>query len=359
MLKENEVQEQGIQALKEYLSVIPSLSIESIDRLNGDIDPDFRVRVRCENREQILYAEMKSQGTPKITRTAVNALLLYKPEDPSAYKIFIAPFISSGSAKICDSAGVGYLDLSGNCKIQFQQVFISRENCPNRYPVKTNLSSLSSPKSARILRVLLTFPEQPWKTLPLAEAAQVSPGMITHVRKKLEEEEWITTAAEGFSLIKPEALLQDWTMNYSLQKNTRFDFYTLKPLGEIEGQLAEICSELNISYALTGFSAANRLAPMVRGQRSMAYVSQSIDLVADKLGLKPVNSGANVSLYLPYDEGVLWNAQVIDDIKIATPIQVYLDLKNLPGRGEEAADFLYKKVIEKSWQSQKTNTTSA
>jgi hypothetical protein len=359
MLKENELIEQGLQTLKECLSLIPSLDIVNIEKLHSESGPDFLVKIRGKDSDHNIYGAVKSQGTPKNVRNAVNSLLLYRPGDPSVYKVLIAPFISSRSAAICDAAGIGYVDLSGNCKINFQQVFISRENCPNKYPVKSTLSSLFFPKSERILRVLLTFPFRPWKTLELAQEAQVSPGMITHVRKKLAEEEWGVTTPEGLRLQEPGKLLLDWSKNYSLRQNSHFGFYTLKPLSQVEKEIADTCANLNIRYALTGFSAANYMAPFVTGQRLMGYIDQNIDLVANKLGLKPVDSGANVSFYKPYDEGVLWNTRVVDGIQIATTIQVYLDLINFRGRGEEAAEFLYQEVINAAWEQQKTNTITS
>lgn len=91
----------------------------------------------------------------------------------------------------------------------------------------------------------------------------------------------------------------------------------------------------------------------------MVYLDQDIPLVADRAGLKPVDSGANVTLLQPYDAGVLWNTNPMGDLQIATPIQVYLDLKRYPGRGEEAADFLYKEVIKTAWLQQTANMTTS
>lgn len=356
MLKENDVLEQGIQGLRDCFLEIPSIRIERMERLQGKTEPDYYLLVRGTQVDQPIFVEVKAQGTPQNTRNAVNALLQYLSHYPSAYGIFIAPYISSQSAQICEAAGVGYLDLSGNCRIAFQQVFVRRESFPNQYPYKSGLSSLYSPKSERILRVLLTFPYRSWKTLELAQEAAVSPGMITHVRKKLEGEEWGETTSEGLRLIKPDELLQDWSEHYSLQRSQRYDFYTLKPLPQIEYKIAEMCSLLNISYGLTGFSAANRLAPMVRNQRAMGYIEKNMHLLMERLGLTLVDSGSNITLYEPYDAGVLWRTQEMEGIQIVTPVQAYLDLINHRGRGEEAADFLYKEVIQPSWQLQKKNT---
>jgi hypothetical protein len=98
---------------------------------------------------------------------------------------------------------------------------------------------------------------------------------------------------------------------------------------------------------------------MVKGQRAMIYVSRDIDLVADKVGLKSVETGANIVLIQPYDEGVYWNAKPIGDLQISDPVQVYLDLKKYPGRGEEAADFLFREVINPRWQQLKMNMTAS
>lgn len=355
MLKEVEVSEKGLLAFRDCLSAVPSLTIDSIEEVIEKEGPDYRVSVQGEDFKQIIYLEIKTLGTPKSTREAVNLLLRRIQKEPMTYGIFVAPFISPASAAICKDAGIGYINLSGNCFIAFQQVFINREKMGNQYPFKTNLSSIYSPKSERILRVLLTYPYQPWKAIDLAKEAQVSLGMITQVGKKLIEEEWLKKTPQGISLTQPKNLLADWTNNYTIKRNILNNYYSLKSLQDVEIAIAETCSSLNISYALTGFSACNRLAPMVRGQRAMIYISRDIDLVAEKVGLKPVESGANIFLIQPYDVGVFWNAKPIGNLQISDPVQVYLDLKRYPGRGEEAADFLYREVINPRWQQQKTN----
>jgi hypothetical protein len=91
------------------------------------------------------------------------------------------------------------------------------------------------------------------------------------------------------------------------------------------------------------------LAPSVRYQRAMAYVSDQIDEVAGRAGLKPVTSGPNVTLFEPYDEGVMDGSRDVDDIRITSPIQTYLDLRGFRGRGEEAAEAVLREVIRPTW----------
>ena len=74
-----------------------------------------------------------------------------------------------------------------------------------------------------------------------------------------------------------------------------------------------------------------------------------IDGLAKTLSLKPVDSGANVTLMEPYDRGVYLDSREIEGCKITSPPQTYLDLFILRGRGEEGADFLLSNVMEPAW----------
>ena len=354
MLKQDQLEKKFFQALQDCFSMIPNREI-ALEPLQNQRQVDAAVLFKYNDQEKELFIELTTLGTPKRIRNAVNQLCIILNDTHNAYGIVIAPYISSRSAQICKEANLGYVDLSGNFWISFDSIFLSQENKPNKYPVETSLSNLYAPKSERVLRVLLTKPYKVWKTKGLAEEADISLGMITHIRRRLEEEDWVEKKNVGFSLSNPEALLKDWAEHYDFQKHERHDFYTMSSLIEAESRLSKVCEENNINSELTGFSAANRLAPMVKGQKSTLYVSRDIVKIGKAVNLKPVDMGANISLIKPYDQGVFWNCAQIKDVQIATPIQVYLDLKQMRGRGEEAAEFLYTEVIQQRWLYQKLN----
>jgi hypothetical protein len=120
-------------------------------------------------------------------------------------------------------------------------------------------------------------------------------------------------------------------------------------IAEFEYKLGEICQRENIRYGLTGFSGSSRYAPAVRYQRVMAYIQEEIDELIETLDIKPVDSGANVMLLKPYDDGVFYRLQERDGSLVVSPIQIYLDLLSYRGRGEEAAEVLLNKVIKPTW----------
>ncbi|MCP4681783.1 MAG: hypothetical protein GY864_05600 [Desulfobacterales bacterium] len=122
---------------------------------------------------------------PLLAREAVNQMLRYKDKVADAYFVFIAPYISLKAAEICQSEGIGYLDLSGNCLLSFGEIFIQKKDYPNRFKEKRDLKSLYTPKAERLLRVLLCNPGKKWKIKELAVESSVSLGQASNVKKLL------------------------------------------------------------------------------------------------------------------------------------------------------------------------------
>ena len=358
MLKQVEIEQKALEALNDCFSAIPGIKLEVLPKDQATPNADFVLRIVGKDWEQLIYAEVKTLGTPKRVREAVNSLARMMGPEKVAYGIVVVPFISNNTAAICQAEGIGYMDLSGNCYLQFKQILMSKENFENKFKFKSGISSIYSPKSERILRVLLNYPYQGWRVIDLAKEADVSLGMITQVSKKLIEEEWMNKSSDGIVLSQPGLLLEDWTENYTIQRNELLNYYTLLPLQEIEQQLGQVCDAQGIQFALTGFSAASKIAPMVKGQRSMMYIGSELERLVEQVDLKKVESGANVLLIRPYDEGVFWKSELVGKSIFANPIQVYLDLKRYPGRGEEAANQILEEVIKPRWQQQKMNTAN-
>ena len=340
----SEIEVEAKNALTGVLEKIPFLEIESVEQEAQGAD--ILVNLAIDDKKQVLVVEVKSSGQPRLARDAINQLMRYRNTFPNSYLIFMAPYISPQAAEICRKDGVGYLDFAGNCYLSFGQVYIEQTGKPNPFRTRRDLVSLFSPKSSRVLRVLLNNPGKVWKTQELANEAVVSLGQVSNVKKLLLDREWITKQ-DGFSLSDPWTLLDEWAKVYTYRKNEVRNYYSLKNIPDIESDLAKVCQENGLEYALTGFSGAARFASAVRYTRVMAYVYTA--RVPSFLDLKEVESGANVMLLLPYDEGVFYGAQVIDGIRIVSPLQIYLDLKGYKGRGEEAADVLLRDVIKPKW----------
>ena len=347
----NELEKKAKDALRSCLSRVPFLKKADIKRQDsgGEMKPDFLIKLALSEGEQYLVVEVKANGQPRLAREAINQLLRYRDLFPNAYGIFLAPYITPRAGELCKKEGIGYLDLAGNCYLCFDSVYIEQEGRPNVYKEKRDLRSLYSPRAERVLRVLLNGPGKAWKVADLAEEAQVSLGQVSNVKKLLMDREWIRVGSTGFELSEPEQLLKEWEENYTFRRNRVLDFYSMKGPARTEADLAVYCSRKKFRYALTGFSGAARSGPAVRYQRVMAYLAYFNEDIGSELALQKVDSGANVSLFIPYDEGVFYGSRELGGAQVASPVQVYLDVRSFRGRGEEAAQVLFDQVIKPSW----------
>jgi hypothetical protein len=347
-MKINVGEQAAFQALKECLEEIPFLQLTDIPTLENASGPDFRMEVRIQKRSLTILAGYKSSGQPRLAREVALQIKYWLDKGEGDYGVFTAPYISPETAAICKDFGIGYLDLAGNCLLSFETIYVHKEGKPNSNIQRRELRSLYSPKAERILRILLSRPQQGWKTKILAEAAQVSFGQVANVKKLLLDREWLTQNGDGIRLKSPRTVLDEWTDQYRFSRNQMMNFYTLLEVAESEYHLAEVCQRQGIRYALTAFSGAARLAPAVRYQRVIAFVDGDINALTDSLGWKPVTSGANVNLLVPYDEGVFFENRELGGTQVAAPVQIFLDLQSYRGRGQEAAQAI-RKVIEQSW----------
>jgi hypothetical protein len=270
-----------------YLEKVPCLKILSgkKEARLGEFTPNIVIKLSLSTGEQTIIVEIKTSGQPRFAQEAVNQLFRYRDESPGMYGVVLAPYISSHAASICERAGIGYADVAGNCRLVFGQAYIERSDWPNPAIVRRELRSLFTPKASRIMSVLLADPRRSWKVLGLAKEARVSLGQASNVKKLLEDREWIESSTKGLRLSHPDELLAAWVTAYSFDKNHTQDSSSPKQPSEVETKMKGICREMGVSCVVTGLS----------------------------------------------------------------PMQLYLDLKRMKGRGEEAAEAILERVIKPTW----------
>jgi hypothetical protein len=353
MLLQTDIPKQAETAIVSFFKNIPFVSIleiKTVDRQGYD-SVDFAVNISIDGRARTLYVEVKGNGQPKFAREAVNVLMRVCGQKVNSYGIFCAPYISSESSEICRRNNLGCLDFAGNCYLSFDNVFVEKSGNDNPFSEKREMRTIFSTRATRILRVLLCEPRRKWITADLASEATVSAGLVVNIRQLLRNKEWIQEYEDGgFSLTKPEKLLAEWSAIYSFRNNQIYEYYSSDDVNDIERKLVKMLERKKIDYALTGFSGSRRLAPAVIGQnKAMAYILRIEEKIIAEMNLKKVDSGGNVFLIIPYDDGIFCRNILRDGAKIVSPIQLYLDLKSNRGRGEEAAEFLLNHIIRKSW----------
>lgn len=263
------------------------------------------------------------------------------------YCIIMAPYISDASAKICETYGVGYCDLSGNCLIQMDSIYISNKGNPNRYPVENHAKTIfksSAKTTSLILRELMKDVSKRWKIKELAEKVGCSIGMVSRVKTYLCEQSWAAMDYSGLHITDAESLMKEWSRAYEIPE--AISCYTIESIPRFEEKCYAAYRNNGVSLCLTGFSGGVRYAPVVRYTKAHVWVDRKD--ITDFLNLtecKKVDSGANVTAYIADSDEVFVDCREINQSRVASPVQVYLDCMQLKGRGEEMAEAVFSKEI--------------
>jgi len=352
ILKETELVKKVQERLREVLSEVKGIDLpqnEWLGRGKGPpADSGYDLKMRAEEaggRTRWLCIEVKSQGHPKIAQNAVlqlNHAADKRDDSLRCYDIFAAPYISPDAARICREAGVGYLDLSGNCHLSFGGVYIHIEGRPNQYKPKRAHGSLFSPKASRVLRPLLYRPLRPWKVAELKEEAGVSMGTVSTVRGELLKQVWAEETKQGLRVTKPDALLDAWSRKDDWKRRTTVREYSLliKDPDEIAHKIHRICETQ--PHAFTQWYAAFLRRPHTVTDVVSLYVSAFPEehfIKGDLLGRR-VDSGGSLRLVVPQDDGVFLGKQHSNGLPLVSDLQIYLDLIDAGMRGDEAAEEL-------------------
>lgn len=338
--------------LLDFLKEVPALRLGTTAKKRGQIrgpQPAFSVDLVAGKERWKILGETRSNGEPRMIRGAIQQLQSYLATLPKTYGVIAAPYLGPRSQEISKEAGVGYLDLAGNCRLAFGPVFIERKGFPNPKVERRSLRTLFAPRASRILRVLLKEPKRGWQVQAMAREAQVSLGLAFKVKQRLLDLEYAQEEDDGLRLMRPEDLLRQWTANYSYLKSNPLDCFAAGDPPKTERALAAYCRERKIMWAFTLFSGAARVAPFARYSRGFAYAVTDAAKLTVALGWKPVSSGANFTILTPFDEGLMYGAREVNGESVVSDIQLYLDLAGYKGRGEEAAAFILEQRLRPRW----------
>jgi len=345
------------QLLWNCLSEVPFVQIVKVEQrvFTDATRPEVIARIRIGNNERVLLAEVKKNGQSRLIREAIENILRYRQTYADSYALVIAPSFTPQSAKILRQEGIGYLDLAGNCWLNFDHVFINasgRVLAKQIKPKRPRIQTWYSVRVERVLRVLLMQPNRTWKTRELAIESHVKPGQALSIKHYLAQRGWVEDGPQGFHVTEPGLLLDEWAEHYPSGPTTERVFSSSRSIVELEAMLASVCQEHVIPYALMGYSAAMRYNPQLHYQRVSAYVLSDLSKVISALELtESSGSKGNVSLWIPHDEGVLRGAEQFDHARVSSLVQTYMDLIGQEGKGEKEANHLWQTLMRERWET--------
>ena len=301
-----------------------------------------------------LVVEVKTNAEPRRARDATRHLAglldaLRQPGAPDHVGVLGAPYVSDRTAAVLAEHGVGYLDLAGNARLAVGPLYVERTGHPNPHAEDRSLTSLFAPKTSRVARALLAHPARAWRLQELADEVDVSIGLVSKAKASLLNGEYARDTPDGLALADPDGLLDAWLAADRRRARPR-SYYSLDGITDTERSISAAARAAGARAALTSFSGAERVAPHVRYSHARLLVeADALEDIAERAGLRPVETGANVRLHEPYDDGAFYGLRQLDGLPVAHPVQLVLDLAREKGRGEEAADHLRRHALAPTW----------
>ena len=307
----------------------------------GSPQPDLVVDIRYEDKRKTLLIEIESSGEPAFLHKAISQLHLAGARRPNSYPVVVAPYVSSRGREILRQSRVGFLDLAGNCLLEFDGVYIERAEATKPPAARRQQRSLFAPVSSRIHRVLLHGAERRWTLRDLAQEAQVSLGLAHRVVQRLLAEMFVEKSDRLLVLRDPSGLLDTWRDAYQYSVNPIRTYHApARTPQQLMQRISEAARRVEGRYAFTLHAGASLVAPFVRFTDVYVYAEEPAETWIGALDLREVEFGGNLSLMEPYDAGVFYAAHEVNGAVVVGDVQLYLDLYQYPARGREQAEFL-------------------
>jgi len=346
------------QDLKRSLwRVFPESVIEIRPSESRGHAPSAHVDVRSSAGSLGLRIELLDNPTRARLLDAVELQRGFLGDSASEIPVLAAAYLSPTSQALLRESGAAFIDHAGNAWIVAPGIHIDRRGFPNPVKEQREYRDVFSDKASLVVRALMAA-RSPLGVREIAdtvssrdEAIRLSPGYVSKVVKELERRSYAARRDEGIVLRHAKELLGDWVVWHRERKGSASQSYFMTaPNAEslIPG-LAEALAAHHVDYVLSGHAGASLVARHADFDVVDVYVHRLDDAetaLAD-MGARPVDRGGNVRVSRPYyRESAFYDIQVPrDGIRVASDIQLYLDLYNTPVRGREQAEYLYERRL--------------
>ncbi|HMB33345.1 MAG TPA: type IV toxin-antitoxin system AbiEi family antitoxin [Methylomirabilota bacterium] len=340
------IRRSAAQRLRELFPKAVSWEESAGPKVRGQ-QADLLVKFKLAGQDHTLLLEITSVGQPRQIRAAITRLGELRAEMDGVYPVAVAQYISSQGAALLKRNGLGYLDLSGNCFLNFDNVLIEKEGKPNLRPSTRPLKALFAPRATRVVRALLVEPSHLWRLDELARASQVSLGHAHNVLKRLGDLAWVERGEQQrIVLSKPADLLDAWVDAYTYRLNGIATYFSPERITrKLVGELARAGQDAGRRLAFTLHAGAALVAPNVRFPAIHCYVEGDPEPIARALGLRPGEDEGNVYLMTPYDPGVFHAPIIKSGIPVVSLPQLYVDLYHYERRGREQAAHIRREAM--------------
>ena len=355
---EGQLLDRFLEALRE----LPEVQAEWCPRPQSDGPDrgyDARVDLWVGGKPVTLLIEMKKALYPRDVRQSLWQLEEYARRWPQSAKgrqtvsFLVAQSISPGAKDLLRDERVGYYDSGGSLFLPAEHIYVYVDMPPPK-TMSRSIRSLFSGRRAQVLHALLIRRAEWFGVKELAEQTLVSPATASQVLTELERFDWVVSRGQGPTkeryLQEPGALLDAWSQQLPLMRPPAMRRYFV-PSVRADGlvqKFAEVCTAVNVEYAITHEVAGQRYAPFlstVSQVRCRLMAGAPADEALNALDAHIVDQGANLAVIEVHSSGELLFRELVDGTWLASPVQIYLDLIRSEGRAREMAKHLRQEKI--------------
>lgn len=267
---------------------------------------------------------------------------------PGALPLVVSRYLSAPLQAWLTERNVGYADAAGNLRVAVDRPALFLRDVgatkdPWRGPGRPK-GNLSGEPAARVVRALVDY-APPYSIPQLLDLSGASNGATYRIIEFCEEQALLERANRGpIEVVRWRELLRRWSQDYGfLRTNSVINCLAVRGLPHLMTALTRLPDGSDSRYALTGSFAAQNWAAYAPARAAMIYCDNPAEF-ADRLGLRPVDAGANVLLAKPAYDVVFDRVAAIDDLTVVAPSQAAVDLMTGPGRnpaeGEALLDWM-------------------
>lgn len=279
------------------------------------------------------------QAACVLTPTAATIEEIRQRDSDRGQPLLVTVRLSDALAQACRERHVNYLDLNGRCRLKTADFLLERHvtNSLPRYRLPERDVRFFSRKSVRLTRALLAHPNRVWKQTELAEATQLSQGLLSRLLNFAKREGWISGERGDWRLEAFDALLDAWAQSDRWHKRVQVKQYSVLE-SDLETLARKLISLTEGELAFTQWFAANRRHPYSDTPVISCYHRAWLtDPQLQALRAREVTDGGTLWVLVPNDEGVFQCGQDDEGVPLVSDAQIYIDLLPAGLRGPDQA----------------------
>jgi len=301
--------------------------------------------------DRVFAVEYVVDASAEFVGAGLRSLAACVQATPGALPLLVMPYARPTARMLCESAGVSWLDLSGNAGIVGPGLLVRIEGRPDAHRRRGRPRDIFSPGITRVAMAFLLSPERAFTQTELAEETLMNRGTVSRHVRRLAQAGFVTTGGRGrgacWRVEDPDLMLNAWRAAYDFERHDIRRGHIPALAGpNLLGHIAEVVERHELPYAATGLAAAWLIAPFATYRLVTVYLPAWLPAkLLDELGFVAEPRGANTWLVHASDEGVFMGTEVADGIRHVNSVQAYLDLKAQPERSAEAAEELSRRGL--------------